>query len=62
MPRLPLRRRPRTVLGHRIPEPRLTLLATCFVFLVVAFPVLVVGGLADLALQFLFGLCTGLWC
>lgn len=56
--------RPRlqTVYGHRIPRPRLTLSALFRVFFIVAAPVLIVGGLFDLAMQHFFGLCTGVWC
>lgn len=51
-----------TISGHRIPEPRITLMAVWLVFLWVGVPILVLGGLLDLAMQVLFGVCTGLWC
>lgn len=51
-----------TVLGHRIPEPRLTGRAIILLLAVVALPVLVVGTLLDLGVQWLLGWCVGLWC
>lgn len=51
-----------TISGHRLPEPRLTLTAIWLVFLWIGLPILVIGGLLDLAFQLLFGICTGLWC
>jgi thiosulfate reductase cytochrome b subunit len=51
-----------TVMGHRIPEPRPTLMAVALVVLYVGLPLLVVTGLLDLAMQVFFGVCTGLWC
>jgi hypothetical protein len=51
-----------TIAGHRLPEPRITLTAIWLVFLWVGLPILFLGGLLDLAMQLLFGICTGLWC
>lgn len=51
-----------TVAGEKLPEPRITFMAIWLVFLWVGLPILVVGGLLDLAVQFFFGVCTGLWC
>lgn len=51
-----------TVAGHRIPEPRITLMAIWLGFLWVGLPVLAIGGLLDLVAQLAFGVCTGLWC
>lgn len=51
-----------TISGHRIPEPRITLMAVWLVFVWVGVPILVIGGLLDLAMQLVFGICTGLWC
>jgi hypothetical protein len=51
-----------TISGHRIPEPRITPIAIWLVFLWVGVPILVIGGLMDLAMQLVFGICTGLWC
>ncbi len=51
-----------TVMGRRIAEPRPTLMAIALVALYVGLPLLVITGLMDLAMQFFFGICTGLWC
>lgn len=51
-----------SVMGHRITEPRPTLMAVWLVFLYVGIPLLVITGLLDLAMQIVFGVCTGLWC
>ena len=60
----PLFMKPRlqTILGHRIPEPRLTARAFGLFALLVLLPVFLLGCLADLLVQWLFGVCTGLWC
>jgi len=55
-------KRPQTVMGYRIAEPRPTLMAVWLVFLHVGLPLLVITGLLDLAMQVFFGVCTGLWC
>ena len=51
-----------TVAGHRLPEPRITPMAIWLAFLWVGLPILLAGGLLDLAMQIVFGVCTGLWC
>ena len=51
-----------TIAGHKLPEPRITLTAIWLVFLWVGVPILVLGGLMDLAMQLVLGVCTGLWC
>jgi hypothetical protein len=51
-----------TVLGHRIPETRLTARAIVLLVAGIGLPVLVVGTLLDLLVQWLFGWCVGLWC
>lgn len=51
-----------TVAGHRLPEPRITLMAVWLAFLWVGVPVLALGGLLDVIAQTAFGICTGLWC
>lgn len=56
------RARLQTVSGQRLPEPRITLMAVWLGFLWVGLPLLVVTGLMDLAMQLIFGVCTGLWC
>jgi len=51
-----------TIAGYKLPEPRLTLTAVWLAFLWIGLPILVIGGLLDLAVQLTFGVCTGLWC
>lgn len=51
-----------TISGQKIAEPRITLMAVWLVFLWIGLPILLIGGLMDLAAQLLFGTCTGLWC
>ena len=51
-----------TVMGHRLPEPRLTWQAGLWVFIYVGIPLLLIGTLIDLARQLTTGICTGLWC
>lgn len=51
-----------TIAGHRLPEPRLAPGAIWLAFLWVGLPVLLAGGVLDLSMQLLFGVCTGLWC
>jgi hypothetical protein len=55
-------RKPETVMGHTIPEPRITLSGVWLVFLYLVLPLLIATGLLDLAMQIVFGICTGLWC
>ena len=59
---LPFSRRAETVMGHSIAEPRITLGAIWLGLLYVGFPLLLVTGLLDLAMQLVFGVCTGVWC
>jgi hypothetical protein len=51
-----------TISGYKLKEPRITPMAIWLVVLWVGLPILIIGGLLDLAMQLLFGLCTGLWC
>lgn len=55
-------KRPENVLGHSLPEPRITLVGALLLVLAVSLPVLVVGSLLDLVVQWAFGVCVGLWC
>ncbi len=55
-------KRPQTVMGYTIAEPRLTLMAVWLAFLFAGLPLLVITGLLDLAMQVFFGICSGLWC
>ena len=56
------RRKPESVLGHVLPEPRLTLAGVLTIAAWATLPVLIAGSLLDLAVQALFGVCVGLWC
>ena len=56
------RKKIQTVAGQTLPEPRITFMAVWLAFLWIGVPVLIVGGVLDLAMQLLFGICTGLWC
>ncbi len=49
-------------MGHAIAEPRLTWQGLLLLFCLVSLPVLLVGSVLDLLMQWLFGICTGLWC
>lgn len=51
-----------TVMGHRLPEPRLTWHAALWLVVYLGLPLLLVGTLIDLAIQLTTGICTGLWC
>jgi hypothetical protein len=57
------KRRPSaTVMGYRIAEPRPTLLAVFWALVYLGLPVLLIGMLLDLLVQWFTGYCTGLWC
>jgi hypothetical protein len=51
-----------TVMGHRLPEPRLTWQAGLWVLVYLGLPLVLLGTLIDLAIQLTTGICTGLWC
>jgi hypothetical protein len=51
-----------TVMGHRLPEPRPTLMAVVWAMLYLGVPVLLLGVLIDLVIQMATGHCTGMWC
>jgi len=51
-----------TVMGYRLPEPRLTWQAALWVVVYLGLPLLLLGTLIDLAIQLTTGICTGLWC
>ena len=51
-----------TILGHCIPEPRLTWMALLWGLLYLGLPLFVVGTLIDLLIQKITGTCTGFWC
>ena len=56
------RRQSTTVMGYRIAEPRPTLLAVFWAMVYLCLPVLLIGMLLDLLVQWFTGYCTGLWC
>jgi hypothetical protein len=56
------RKPPENVLGHVLPEPRLTFAGALLLATWVSVPVIVIGSLVDLAVQAVFGTCIGLWC
>jgi hypothetical protein len=51
-----------TIMGQRIPEPRPTLLAALWAFVYWGLPILIVGTLLDMGVQYATGMCTGWWC
>lgn len=57
-----MKARTQTILGHTLPEPRLTAAGLTLLMLAATLPVLIIGSLLDLAVQWLFGVCVGLWC
>lgn len=61
-PRLLRRSKTETVMGYRITEPRPTLWAVFWVMVYLILPVMAVGMLIDLLVQWFTGYCVGLWC
>lgn len=57
-----MRRKAESVLGHTLPEPRLTPIGIVLLVMAASVPVLVLGSVLDLLVQSLFGICVGLWC
>ena len=58
-----IRRAPvQTVMGHSLPEPRLTWGAAAMALLYLGVPVLAVGMVIDALIQLTTGRCTGVWC
>jgi len=60
--KLRLRRKEQTVMGHRLEEPRLTLMVVLWALVYVGLPLMVVGSLIDLGVQVVTGQCVGFWC
>lgn len=50
------------VLGHDIDKPRITLAGWFLIFIYLAVPAMLVGGLIDLLIQLATGKCVGVWC
>jgi len=51
-----------SVLGYCLPEPHITGRAITLFILYLIIPILCIGALGDLFIQWAFGYCTGLWC
>ena len=51
-----------SVMGHRLPEARLTVWAAFWAFAYFGLPVLALGLLLDFLVQWATGRCIGLWC
>lgn len=60
--KLRLRRKEQTVMGHRLEEPRLTLMVVLWVLIYIGLPLMVVGSLIDAVVQAATGQCVGFWC
>ena len=60
--KLRLRRQAQTVMGHRLEEPRFTLVLVLWVFVYVGLPLLIISSLVDVLIQQITGSCTGFWC
>ncbi len=60
--RLRERQRAQTVMGQRLHEPRLTLLAAFWGIVYFGLPVLGLGLMLDILVQWVTGRCVGLWC
>jgi len=56
------RKHNKTVMGHRLEEPRLTVWVVWWVLVYVCLPLLMVGSLIDLLIQSITGAFTGFWC
>lgn len=56
------REKPNKALSLEIPGARLTGAGWVLCLVYLGVPVLVLGNLADLLVQWLFGWCVGLWC
>lgn len=53
---------PREVLGHDVAGPRLTVAGVFWLLVYLGLPVLVLGNLLDLLVQWGLGWCVGVWC
>ena len=60
--KLRLRRKEQTVMGHRLEEPRMTLMVVLWALVYIGLPLSVVGSLIDLGVQAVTGQCVGFWC
>lgn len=60
--RLFKKRSDQTVMGYRLEEPRITLIALMWFLLYVGLPVIGLGLLMDFLIEWTTGRCLGLWC
>ncbi len=60
--RLLVKRRDQWVMGHRLEEPRPTLIALMWGFLYIGLPIVSIGLLVDVLIAWVMGRCFGLWC
>jgi hypothetical protein len=56
------RRKKETVMGHRLEEPRPTLMVVVWALVYLGLPLIMAGILIDLLIQAVTGHCTGFWC
>lgn len=56
------KRSEQSVMGHRLPEARLTPWAAFWAVVYLGLPVLALGLLMDVLVQWFTGRCVGLWC
>jgi len=56
------RKKPDKAASLEVPGARLTGVGLILCLLYLGLPVLVLGNLADFAIQWLFGWCVGFWC
>ena len=61
-PGLPRLRAGQSVMGHDIGNARLTAAGVFWLLVYLGLPVLVLGNLLDLLVQWGLGWCVGLWC
>ena len=60
--KLRLRRKEQTVMGHRLEEPRLTLMVVLWALVYIGLPLITLGSLIDAGFQLVTGQCVGFWC
>ena len=60
--RLLKKRSDQTVMGYRLEEPRITLIALLWFLLCVGLPLIGLGLLMDFLIEWATGSCVGLWC
>lgn len=51
-----------SILGHDLPQARLTPSGWAWIALYLGLPILVLGNLVDLMFQWALGWCIGVWC